>query len=583
MMLQMKRNQTILSALLASLILLGQLSAASGEATERRSLAYLPVRARHGMVASADETASKIGVDILKRGGNAVDAAVAVGLALAVTWPRAGNLGGGGFMLIRKADGTTAAIDYREIAPAGADRDMYVAKDGNLIPDASLAGYLAAGVPGTVAGLALALEKYGTLKWRDVVEPARRLAADGIVIGYPLSFSLRQESKFLERFAESRRIFLKSGKFYEEGERLKQPELAETLHRLKTYGPREFYEGRTAQLIVKAMEEHQGLITREDLKSYRAVERKPVSGNYRGNEVLTFPPPSSGGTVLIEMLNMLEQYDLSKMGHHSSDQYHLMIEAMRRAFADRAEFSGDPDFVRVPVTGLTSKHYAAELARSIDRTRATPSAEIKAGHPTQYEAYQTTHYSVVDGSGNAVANTYTLNSGYGSGVSVPGAGFLLNNEMDDFTARPLTPNQYGLIQGEANAIGPRKRPLSSMTPTIVSKDGKLLLVIGTGGGPTIITQVLQVIVNIVDHSMNIRQSIEAPRIHHQWLPDVVNYEPFGLAEDVIRALTAKGHRLKIHPEIPYLGDVEGIMIESETGIRLGSSDPRNPNARSVGY
>ncbi len=579
----MKRNRTIVSALLATLVLLSCLSAASGEPTQRQSLAYLPVRARHGMVASADETASKVGVEILKRGGNAVDAAVAVGLALAVTWPRAGNLGGGGFMLIRKADGTTTAIDYRETAPASADRDMYLAKDGNLVPDAALAGYLAAGVPGTVAGLALALEKYGTLKWRDVIEPARRLAANGITIGYPLSFSLRQESKLLEQFAESRRIFLKNGKFYEEGERLKQPELAETLHRLKTYGPREFYEGRTAQLIVKAMEEHHGLITREDLKSYRAVERKPVAGNYRGYEILTFPPPSSGGTVLIEMLNILEQFELSKMGHPSSAQYHLMIEAMRRAFADRAEFFGDPDFVRVPVAGLTSKQYAADLARSIDRNRATPSAEIKAGHPSRDEAYQTTHYSVVDASGNAVANTYTLNSGYGSGVTVPGAGFLLNNEMDDFTAKPLTPNQYGLIQGEANAIAPGKRPLSSMTPTIVSKDGNLLLVLGTGGGPTIINQVLQVIVNIVDHSMSIRQAIEAPRIHHQWLPDVVNTEPFGLADDVVTSLTAKGHRLKPYPETPYPGDVEGIMIEAGSGIRLSASDPRNPNARSVGY
>lgn len=578
----MTQKRSFARALLAALIL-AQVSLVSAEPPQRQLLAYSPVRAHHAIVASADQAASKIGVDILRHGGNAVDAAVAVGLALAVTWPRAGNLGGGGFMLIRKADGSTVAIDYRETAPANATQDMYLQSAGTVTPDASLVGYRAAAVPGTISGLALALEKYGSLKWQDVVEPARRLAAAGIRVGYPLANSLHREGQKLEQFPDSRRTLLKNGKFYEEGETLRQPELAETLRRLKANGPREFYEGRTARLIAQAMKDHNGLITFEDLKNYRAVERKPVVGTYRGYEIVTFPPPSSGGAVLVEMLNILEPYDLARMGHNSSEKYHLLIETMRRAFADRSEFFGDPDFVRVPLVGLTSKGYASQLAKSIDRAHATASVQVKPGHPTDYEQHQTTHYSVVDRWGNAVANTYTLNGAYGGGVTVPGAGFLLNNEMDDFTTKPGEPNQFRLIQGEANAIAPHKRPLSSMTPTLVLKDGKLWLVVGTSGGPTIITQLLQVIVNLVDHGMNVRQAIEAPRIHHQWLPDAVDYEPYGLAEDVIAALVAKGHQLSINPKDPYLGDVEGILIEPGTGIRLGSSDPRNPNARTLGY
>jgi len=579
----MKRKRILARVLVANLLLVSRVSLVSAEPPGRQSLAYSPLRARHAMVASADEAASKIGIDILRHGGNAVDAAVAVALALAVTWPRAGNLGGGGFMLIHRADGSTTAIDYRETAPGKATRDMYLQGDGTVIPEASLVGYRAAAVPGTIAGLALALEKYGTLKWQQVIEPARRLAAEGIRVGYPLAVSLRQDGKALLQFSDSRRILLKDGRFYEEGERLKQPELAETLRRLKASGPREFYEGRTARLIAAAMKDHGGLITLEDLRKYRAVERKPVIGNYRGYEIVTFPPPSSGGAILVEMLNILEPYDLAKMGHNSSEKYHLLIEAMRRAFADRAQFFGDPDFARVPLPGLTSKAYASQLSKSIDRTHATASAELKAGQPVDYEQRQTTHFSVVDRWGNAVANTYTLNGAYGSGVTVPGAGFLLNNEMDDFTSKPGAPNQFGLIQGEANAIAPHKRPLSSMIPTLVLKDGKLRLVIGTNGGPTIITQLLQVIVNVVDHGMNFRQAIEAPRIHHQWQPDVVEYEPYGLAQDVIAALSDKGHRLRINPKDPYLGDIEGILIEPGTGIRLGSPDPRNPNACTLGY
>jgi gamma-glutamyltranspeptidase / glutathione hydrolase len=568
---------------LACLLVFSQCFAPFREITHGQSLAYSPVRARRGMVASSDEIASKVGAEILKRGGNAVDAAVAVGLALAVTWPGAGNIGGGGFMLIRMADGTTTAVDYRERAPAKAHRGIYLDQRGEVLPDASTVGYRAVGVPGTVAGLALALEKYGTMKWRDVVEPARALAAEGFTVSHALAESLRRQDELLGRFPESRRIFLRGGKHYGDGETFPQPEMAETLARLQKDGPREFYEGRTARLISEDVRANGGLISLDDLKNYRAVERRPLRGNYRGYEIITMPPPSSGGAVLIEMLNVLERYDLAAMGHNSSAKYHLLIEVMRRAFADRAEFFGDPDFVKVPVERLTSKGYAAELAKSINVSRATPSARVRRGRPTGHEPRQTTHYSVVDAAGNMVSNTYTLNGEYGSGVTVRGAGFLLNNEMDDFTAKPGSPNKFGLIQGEANAIAPGKRPLSSMTPTVVLKDGRPFLVVGTEGGPTIITQVLQVLINVIDHEMNLQQAVNAPRLHHQWLPDVVKYEPYGVAPEVMAALKRKGHRFELHADSPYPGDVEGIMIEPGTAMRLGASDPRNPSARAVGY
>jgi gamma-glutamyltranspeptidase / glutathione hydrolase len=550
---------------------------------ELSAASRIPVRGRHGMVASASSIASEIGVEILKRGGNAVDAAVAVGLALAVTYPAAGNLGGGGFMLIRLADGKTVAIDYRETGPARADRNMYLDKEGKLIPKASQIGYLAAGVPGTIAGLSLALEKYGTMKWQDVVEPARKLAAEGFTVSYSLARSLHKESDRLEKFPDTRRIFLKDGKFYEEGELFKQPELAETFRRLKEKGPREFYEGRTAQLIAEDMRANGGLIDMEDLKNYKPAVREPLRGTYRGYEIVTMPPPSSGGIVLLEMLNILEHYDIEAMGHNSSEKYQVMIETMRRVFADRAEFMGDPDFVKIPVAGLTSKRYASELKKSIDKDKATPSTQIKHGNPVAYESSETTHFTVVDAMGNAVSNTYTLNDSYGNAVTARGTGFLLNNEMDDFAAKPGEPNLYGLIQGEANAVAPGKRPLSSMTPTMVLKDGKLYFVIGSPGGPTIINTVFQVIVNIVDHGMNIQQAIDTPRLHHQWLPDIVRYEPYGLARDVIEVLKAKGYQFKIDSDSPYMGDAEGVMIEPETGVRLGASDPRSGDSRAVGY
>ncbi|HYE66948.1 MAG TPA: gamma-glutamyltransferase [Pyrinomonadaceae bacterium] len=544
-----------------------------------------PVRARHAMVASTSQLASEVGVDVMKRGGNAVDAAIAVAFALAVTYPAAGNLGGGGFMMIRLRDGRTTAIDYREMAPAAAHKDVYLDASGNLIvgEGSSTVGYRAVGVPGTVAGMELALEKYGSgkLTWAQLLEPARRLAAEGFTLRYLLARSLRQSSDLLGLYEDSRKIFLNDGKFYEEGDVLRQPELAATFARLQKSGPREFYQGRTAQLIAEDMKRNKGLITLDDLRGYVAKERTPVRTTYRGHEVISMPPPSSGGAVLIEMLNILEGFELGKMGWSSSEKYHLMTEAMRRAFADRAEYMGDADFVNVPVAGMIDKAYAARQRSTINMDQASTSAEVRAGQPAGYESEETTHFTVIDAQGNAVSNTYTLNGGFGSGVVAKGTGVLLNNEMDDFAAKPGVPNMYGLIQGERNAVAPRKRPLSAMTPTFVlGKDGSVWFAVGSPGGPTIINTVLQVIINIIDHRMNIQQAIDAARIHHQWLPDEIVYEPYGLSADTQRALEARGHKLTAMPR--YMGDAQGIMIEEKTGVRLGASDPRN-DGMPVGY
>jgi gamma-glutamyltranspeptidase / glutathione hydrolase len=549
------------------------------------SLAREPVRARHGMVASTNEVASQVGVDIMKRGGNAVDAAIAVAFALQVTHPAAGNLGGGGFMLIRLKDGRSTAIDYREMAPAAAHRDVYLDKNGNLIEGegGSLVGYRAAGVPGTVRGMELALKKYGSgkLTWAQLVEPARRLAGAGFTVTYELARSLYNERKYLSQYTETKRIYLKGGQFYKEGELFRQPELAATFARLQRLGPNEFYEGETARLIVADMKRNNGLMTMDDLRGYVAKERTPVRGNYRGHEIISMPPPSSGGAVLIEMLNILEGYDLQKSEASSSDRYHLMAEAMRRAFADRAEYMGDSDFVKVPVQGLIDKAYAKTLRSTINTDRASTSAEVRAGRPAGYESDETTHFTVVDAEGNAVSNTYTLNNSYGSAAVAKGTGLLLNDEMDDFAAKPGTPNMYGLIQGERNAVAPKKRPLSAMTPTIVlRKDGSLWFTVGSPGGPTIINTVLCIITNVIDYEMNIQQAIDFPRIHHQWLPDELVGEPFGLSGDTQRALTARGHKLA---KLRYLGDAEGIMIEEKTGMRLGATDPRRSDGQAVGY
>ena len=544
-----------------------------------------PVRAKRGMVASTNEVASRVGVEIMKRGGNAVDAAIAVAFALAVTHPAAGNLGGGGFMMIRLKDGRTTAIDYREMAPVAAHRDVYLDKNGKLIEGegGSLIGYRAAGVPGTVRGMELALKKYGSgkLTWGQLVEPARRLAANGVVVTHTLARSLRLSKDYLSKYAETKRIYLRGGKLYDEGELFRQPELAATFARLQRFGPEEFYEGETARMIVADMKRNNGLMTLDDLRGYVAKERTPLRGNYRGHEIISMPPPSSGGAVLIEMLNILEGYDLQKFEASSSDRYHLMAEAMRRAFADRAEYMGDTDFVKVPIAGLIDKSYAKTLRTTIKTDRASTSAEVRAGRPAGYESDDTTHFTVVDAEGNAVANTYTLNDSYGSSATVKGAGIILNNEMDDFAAKPGTPNMYGLIQGERNAVAPRKRPLSAMTPTIVlRKDSSLWFTVGSPGGPTIINTVLCVITNVIDYEMNIQQAIDAPRIHHQWLPDEIVGEPYGLSGDTQRALTSRGHALS---KQRYLGDAEGIMIEEKTGVRLGATDPRRSDGLAIGY
>ncbi len=547
-----------------------------------------PVRATHGMVTSTNEIASRIGVEVMRRGGNAVDAAIAVAFALAVVHPQAGNLGGGGFMMIRLRDGKTTAIDYREMAPASASRNVYINSNGDLIEGegSSTIGYRASGVPGTVAGLELALKKYGSgrITWTELIEPARRIADGGLTVSYSLARSLRSEdnSKRLNLYPDSRRIFLNDGKFYNEGDRLRNLELAATFARLQRFGAREFYEGETARRIAADMKQHNGLITLDDMRRYVAKERTPLRATYRGYEVVSMPPPSSGGAVLIEMLNILEGYDLRSMGWSSSAKYHVVTEAMRRAFADRAEYMGDTDFVKAPIEGIIAKDYAARQRSTIKLDRASTSAEIRAGHPTGYESVETTHFTVIDRDGNCVSNTYTLNDSYGSAVVIKNTGILMNDIMDDFAAKPGTPNLYGLIQGERNAVAPRKRPLSAMTPTFVlRKDGTLWFAVGSPGGPTIINTVLQVITNVIDHDMNIQQAVDSPRTHHQWLPDEIVYEPYGLSADTMRALESLGHKLVKKPR--YMGDAQAIMIEEGTGVRLGASDPRRSEGLPVGY
>ncbi|HEX3281164.1 MAG TPA: gamma-glutamyltransferase [Pyrinomonadaceae bacterium] len=553
-----------------------------------------PVRARHGIVAATNQLAARVGVEVLQRGGNAVDAAVAVAFALAVTHPAAGNLGGGGFMMIRLQNGKTTAIDYREMAPAAATRNIYLDQHGDLIKGegGSLLGYRAAGVPGTVRGMELALKKYGSgrLSWSQLIEPARRLAVNGFPVSNSLARTLAKKKPQFELYEDSRKIFLNNGSPYQEGEVLRQPDLAATLARLQRNGAREFYEGMTARLIAADMKRHNGLMTLADLEGYVAKEREPLRGTYRGYEVITMPPPSSGGVILLEMLNILEGYDLKNMGAASADRYHVMAEAMRRAYADRAEYLGDADFANVPVTGLIDKDYAKKLRMTINPDHASTSAEIRFGNPPGAESGSTTHFTIVDAEGNAVANSYTLNDSYGSRVVAKGTGFLLNNEMDDFSAKPGTANLYGLIQGERNAISARKRPLSAMTPTFVlRRDGSLWFAIGSPGGATIINTVLQIITNVVDYDMNLQQAIDAPRIHNQWLPDEVAYEPYALSEDTLRILRSRGHTLRIRTDAGwtdsdgYMGDAAGVMIEEKTGIRLGATDPRRSDGLALGY
>jgi gamma-glutamyltranspeptidase/glutathione hydrolase len=533
-----------------------------------------PVRAPHGMVASTSEIASRVGAAVMKRGGNSVDAAVAVALALAVVWPSAGNLGGGGFMLIRLPDGTAEAIDYRERAPLAATRTMYLDPQGNVINGASTQGYKAIGVPGTVAGLYLAHQRHGKLPWASLVAPARRLAAEGFEINFHTARSLRgrETTEKMAHFAESRRIFQRDGRFFEMGERFVQPDLAKTLQRIEEKGADGFYRGETARLLVADMQEHGGLLTAKDLEMYEPTIRKPLRGTYRGYEIVTMPPPSSGGIALLEMLNMLEAYDLKAMGWHSSPEVHTVAEVMRRAFADRAAFLGDTDFVKVPVEGLIARSYADERRKTIDPAHASNSADVGAGKPAGYESPQTTHFTIVDGAGGVVTNTYTLNDSFGSGVTAKGTGFLLNDEMDDFTSKPGAPNAYQLIQGESNAIAPKKRPLSSMTPTIVLKDGQVAFAIGSPGGPTIINTVLQVVLNVIDFGMDIQSAVSAPRFHHQWLPDELFWEELEFSRDTRDALERMGHHF--HEKPGGLGDAQGIAIDPASGMRMGASDAR---------
>ncbi len=543
-----------------------------------------PVRARHAMVASQHELASRVGVEILKKGGNAVDAAIAVGLALAVVYPEAGNLGGGGFMMIRKKTGEAYAIDYREMAPGAANRDIFIDKDGNLIKGegSSTIGYRASGVPGTMAGFDLAFKKYGSgkVKWRDIVEPARALAQNGYVLSERLANLFKAYEKQLALYADSKKIFLNNGKPFNEGDRLVQPELAQTLTRLQKDGAREFYTGKTAQLIAADMKANGGLITLDDLKNYVAKERTPLKGTYRGHEIITMPPPSSGGIVMLQVLNMLEGYDIRAMGHNSSAKYHVLAEAMRRAFADRAEFMADPDFADVPVERLIDKKYAESRRSTIIDAKATASSEIGHGQITGVEPTETTHFTVVDADGTVVSNTYTINDLYGSAVTAKGTGVLLNDEMDDFAARPGKANMFGLLQGERNKVEPKKRPLSSMTPTIVlRKDGSLWFALGARGGPRIISAVMQSVINVIDHDMDIQQAIDAPRIHHQWFPDELLYEPYGMSPDTRKVLETFGH--KFPARAGHIASATGIMIDSK-GIRLGAIDSRS-DGEAIGY
>lgn len=543
------------------------------------------VRGKHAMVASQHPLASQIGADVMKQGGNAVDAAIAVALALAVVYPEAGNLGGGGFMLVRFKDGRTTAIDYREMAPGAANRDVFVDKNGELIKGegSSTVGYRAAGVPGTPAGLDYAFRKYGSKKltWEQLVEPSRKLAQNGFVLTDRLANLFKSYKETLEKYEDSKRIFLNGGKFYEEGDVLKQPELAATLGRIEKFGVKDFYEGATAKMIADDMKTHGGLITLQDLKNYQPQERTPLRGNYRGYEIITMPPPSSGGIVMLQCLNMLEKYDLRRMEYNSSQKYHVLTEVLRRAFADRAEFMGDPDFVNVPVADLIAKSYAEKRGETIDLTKASKSSDVRSGEIVGKEPMETTHFTVVDEEGNVVTNTYTINDLYGSRVTAKGTGVLLNDEMDDFAARPGKPNMFGLIQGERNSVQPKKRPLSSMTPTIVlRKDGSLWFALGARGGPRIITAVLETVINMIDHDMNFQQAMDAPRIHHQWFPDEILYEPFGMSPDTRSALEKLGHKFADKPG--FVASATGIAIEEKTGVRIGAIDARS-DGEAIGY
>ena len=555
-----------------------------------------PTLARHAMVVSIHHDASDAGVEVLKAGGNAVDAAVAVGFALAVVFPQAGNLGGGGFMLVRMKTGETHFLDYRERAPATATAGMYLDTRGNVVAGLSTTGYRAIGVPGTVAGLIYAEKTYGRLTLARVMVPAIRLASQGYILSEEEARNLAA-AKNLAMFPDSRRIFQRDGNFLKPGDRFTQPELASTLKRIAA-DPASFYKGPMASELAASIQKGGGLITTADLAAYQVKDRAPLTGSYRGYQIVTAPPPSAGGIVLLEILNILSGYDLAKMGDRSPQQVHLITEAFRRAYKDRADYLGDPDFVAVPIAQLASPAYAAAWRKSIQSIAPSPSATLirPAGflppppvspRTTAHESTETTHFSVVDAEGNAVSSTYTLNGLFGSGVTAGPLGFLLNDEMDDFTSAPGAPNMYGLIQGPANAIAPGKRPLSNMTPTIVLKDGKLLLVLGSPGGSTIITTVANDIISILDNGLNVQQAADAPRFHHQYLPDVLQVEK-AFPLPVLDALKASGYAVSRINEADeknpgVWGDSEMIYIDPNSGTLLGGDDQRHQFGKAAGY
>lgn len=551
-----------------------------------------PERADNGMVASVHELASQAGVEMMKAGGNAIDAAVATGFALAVVHPAAGNLGGGGFMLVRMSSGETHFLDFREKAPGKATSTMYQDAQGNVVPMLSRVGYKAVGVPGSVKGMVHAQQKFGKLTLQQVVAPAIRFAREGFELDWAEARSLTNDRN-LEKFPDSKRIFQNNGKGWRQGDVFKQPELARTLERIVA-DPDEFYTGKMAREIAEFMQQGGGLITVQDLKNYDVVDRTPVRGTYRGLEIISAPPPSSGGIALVETLNILEGFDIAKAGFNSAEAIHLIAESYRRAFYDRAQYLGDPEFSSLPVIELADKKYAVEWRASIDPQRASASTRLERPRVSQaladyakkkpvkaaaQEATETTHYSVVDKDGNAVAVTTTLNGGYGSKVTIGSLGFLLNNEMDDFSSKAGVPNMFGLIQSDANLAGPNKRPLSAMTPTIVLKDGKLWLVLGSPGGPTIITTVANILVGVADFGLDIQQAVNAPRFHHQWLPDQIRMERNRFSPDTIKLLEARGHTVGFG----LGGDGECIQIDLATGQRLGASDGRNERGKAVGY
>lgn len=539
-----------------------------------------PVTAQHAMVVSMQHDASDAGLKMLQAGGNAVDAAVATGFALAVVHPATGNLGGGGFMLLRKANGETHFLDFRERAPLRATADMYLDRDGKIIPEASTVGYLAIGVPGSVAGFVDAEKQFGKLSLRQVMAPAIDLAEKGYVLSAEEAATLH--SSLLARFPESRRIFERDGNFYQAGEVFRQPDLARTLRRIEQ-DPKSFYRGALAAELARAIQKHGGLVTRQDLALYRVKDRKPITGTYHQYEIVAPPPPSSGGVALLEMLNILEGYDLAAMGDRTPASMHLILEAFRRAFYDRTSLLGDPDFTSMPIAALLDKNYAAAWRKSISMTAATPSSTLARppGYVADTESTQTTHYSVIDEAGDAVSVTYTLNNYFGSGATAEGLGFLLNDEMDDFTSKAGAPNMYGLIQGRANAIAPKKRPLSSMTPIIVLEKNKVRFIIGSPGGPRIISTVANIFLSASDGSLNIQQAVDAPRFHQQYLPDVVFVEP-GFAPKTLEALKSMGYIIDGKPG-QYWSDGECIAVDAKTGLIEGGQDKRHTFGKAAGY